>query len=156
MKTDAEIQREVDEHLKSDRRTRETDISVAVRDGVVTLNGTVPLYAQKVAAQEAAKRTAGIKWVSDSIEIKPTSINVVSDTEIADSVRRALASHNLPTDVEVVVDDGWVRLTGQVTSSFQRDAAFNAVDPLFGVKGVVNDITLKPKVTTVRDSIENI
>ena len=71
MRTDAQIQHEVYEHLKWDPRVNETDIGVAVKDGVVTLSGSVPMYAEKAAAEEAAKRTPGVKAVAEEIEIKP-------------------------------------------------------------------------------------
>ena len=67
MKSDAQIQHEVYEHLKWDPRVNETDIGVAVNDGVVTLSGSVPMYAEKIAAEEAAKRTPGVKAVAEEI-----------------------------------------------------------------------------------------
>ena len=158
MKSDAQIQHEVYEHLKWDPRVNETDIGVAVKDGVVTLSGSVPMYAEKIAAEEAAKRTPGVKAVAEEIEIKPNGVHKRDDTEIAEAVARALASHVwVPGDVKATVQNGWVTLTGQVTWNFQRTSAFNAVQYLPGVKGVINNITLKTSVwaVDVKDMIEN-
>ena len=60
-------------------------------------------------------------------------------------------------DVKATVENGWVTLTGQVTWNFQRTSAFDAVRYLAGVKGVINDITLKPgvKAAAVKEMIEN-
>lgn len=55
-KTDSRIQREVMDELKWDSRVDETEVGVQVKDGVVTLVGTVDAYAKKEAAQEAAHR----------------------------------------------------------------------------------------------------
>ena len=157
MRSDAQIQHDVYEHLKWDPRVNETDIGVTVKGGVVTLSGSVPLYAEKVAAEEAAKRTAGVKAVAEEIEIKPTGIHAKSDTEIAESVCRALAAHVwVPTDVKATVENGWVTLTGQVTWNFQRTSAFEAVRYLAGVKGVTNDVAVKSgaKVADVKAMIE--
>ena len=157
MKSDAQIQHDVYEHLKWDPRVNENDIGVAVNDGVVTLSGSVPMYAEKIAAEEAAKRTPGVKAVAEEIEIKPIGLHKRSDTEIAEAVANALGWHVwVPGDVKATVQNGWVTLTGQVTWNFQRTSAFDAVRYLAGVKGVTNDITVKPsvKVADVKDMIE--
>jgi osmotically-inducible protein OsmY len=158
MRTDAQIQHEVYEHLKWDPRVNETDIGVAVKDGVVTLSGSVPMYAEKSAAEEAAKRTPGVKAVAEEIEIKLMGIHKKDDTEIADSVARALAWHVwVSADVKATVENGWVTLTGQVTWNFQRESALDAVRYLAGVRGVSNDTTVKPgmKAADVKEMIEN-
>ena len=51
---------------------------------------------------------------------------------------------------------GWVTLKGQVNWEYQRTAARDAVCFMPGVKGVSNDITLKPTVQpyAVKDAIE--
>jgi len=147
MSADAQIQHEVYEHLKWDPRVNETDIGVAVKGGVVTLNGSVSTYAEKAAAEEAVKRTPGVKAVAEEIEVKLTGIHKKSDTEVAESVVRALASHVwVPTLVKATVENCWVTLTGEVSWNLQRAAAFDAVRYLAGVSGVTNDITIKPSV----------
>ena len=62
----------------------------------------------------------------------------------------------VPGHVVATVEKGWVTLTGCVTWEFQRNAAADAVRYLSGVKGVTNDITLKPSVqpTAVKDAIQ--
>jgi len=158
MRSDAQIQHDVYEHLKWDPRVTETDIGVAVKDGVVTLSGSVPMYAEKIAAEEATKRTPGVTAVAEEIEIKPMGTHKRDDAEIAAAVAHALAWHVwVPTDVQATVANGWVTLTGQVTWNFQRKSAFDAVRCLAGVKGVTNNITLTPSVwaVDVKDTIEN-
>ncbi len=158
MRSDVQIQHDVYEHLKWEPRVNESDIGVAVKDGVVTLSGSVPVYAEKAAAEGAAKRTLGVKAVAEEIEVKPTALHVRNDTEIAEGAARAVAAHVwVPTDVQATVEKGWVTLTGQVTWNFQRTAAFDAVRFLAGVKGVTNNITVKPVATAadVKKMIEN-
>ena len=62
----------------------------------------------------------------------------------------------MPSDVQVTVAHGWVTLTGAVNWEYQRVAAKDAVCYLTGVKGVTNDIALKPTVqlSTVKAEIE--
>ena len=51
--------------------------------------------------------------------------------------------------IKVKVQDGWVILSGEVDWEYQRDAAHNAVCCLVGVKGITNQITVKPSVSPV-------
>ncbi len=56
------------------------------------------------------------------------------------------SSYDVPPTVKVVVEKGWVTLTGDVEWQFQKEAAERKVRDLIGVKGVINRITVKPKV----------
>jgi len=157
MKTDAQLQKDVQDELKWEPRVTASEIGVAVKGGVVTLGGMVPTYAEKYAAERAARRVAGVKAVAEEIKVKPAGIHKRSDTETAEAAVRALQSHVwVPSDVQATVEDGWVTLRGQVNWEFQRSAALNAVRYLAGVKGVSNDITIKPTVqpSAVKDTIE--
>jgi hypothetical protein len=56
----------------------------------------------------------------------------------------------------VTVKNGWVTLEGTVDWQFQKDLADSAAQKLKGVKGIINDIEVKPKVspTEVKSKIE--
>jgi osmotically-inducible protein OsmY len=62
----------------------------------------------------------------------------------------------IPDAIHTTVEDGWVTLRGVATWEFERRASEDAVSSLTGVKGVTNDITLKPtsKPSAVKDAIE--
>jgi osmotically-inducible protein OsmY len=63
----------------------------------------------------------------------------------------------IPSDrVTVTVTNGWIALNGTLDWQYQKDAAARAVRDLTGVKGVTNNVTVKPhvKTTDVRDKIE--
>lgn len=47
--------------------------------------------------------------------------------------------------VKVAVSGGWITLAGKVEWHYQHDAAAAAVRALWGVKGVSNQIGIKPK-----------
>lgn len=157
MKTNAQIQKDVYDELKWDPRINEAEIGVSVLDNVVTLSGFVPNYAEKLAAQEAARRVAGVTAVVDDIKVKVAGSFKRDDQDIAKSALNALEWHVwVPhQDVKVVVDDGWITLTGVVEWDYQRKAVESAVRYLSGVKGVLNNITLKPSVN-VKDVKERI
>lgn len=157
MKTDAQVQMDVQEQLQWEPSVTASDVGVTVSSGVVTLRGTVPTYAEKDAAEKAARRVDGVKGVAEDLQVKPAGAHKRSDTEIAQAAVSALQWHVwLPSGIQATVQDGWVTLRGQVNWDYQRQAAFEAVQYLAGVVGVSNDITIKPTVqpSAVRNAIE--
>ena len=50
MKTDVQLKNDVAEELRWEPTVTSTDITVAAHDGVVSLSGSVPYYAEKLAA----------------------------------------------------------------------------------------------------------
>jgi osmotically-inducible protein OsmY len=158
-KTDAQIHHDVLEELKWDSRVDETEVGVQVAGGVVTLTGTVPSWAKRVAAQEAARRVIGVLDVANDIQVKVPGGLARTDTEIAQAVRRVLEwDVFVPEDkITSTVTDGWVTLDGVVERWSERNDAERAVRNLAGVKIVVNKITVKaaqPMMEDVRRSIE--
>ena len=93
---------------------------------------------------------AGVKAVANELEVGLSSTDRRSDEEIARAVANALVSHaSVPPDrVKAQVSQGWVTLEGTVAWQFQKDAAERAVRPLRGVRGVTNNIVVKPAVST--------
>ena len=157
MKTDTQLKNDVIEELRWEPSVTMSDISIAARDGVVTLSGSVPAFAEKAAAERATQRVEGVKAIAEQLEVNPSGVHKRKDTEIAESVVSALKWHVwVPGLIQATVENGWVTLTGVVTWEFQRSSAADAVKYLSGVKGVSNNITLNPSVqpTAVKDSIE--
>jgi osmotically-inducible protein OsmY len=154
--SDDEIREDVLFELKWDPQISSTDIAVAVKDGVVTLSGFVSTYWEKLEAEKAAKRVYGVRGVANDIEVKP--LDQRTDPEIARDVIHELESHvSIPADrIKVTVKNGWVTLEGTVDWQFQKDLADSAVQKLKGVKGIINAIEVKPKVspTEVKSKIQ--
>lgn len=158
MKSDVQLQKDVIDELRWDPQIGPNDIGVAARDGVVTLTGTVDSTARRHAAIHAAERVAGVKALAEDLVVNVPSALTRSDTDIAHAARNALKWNvEVPVDlVKVRVDDGWLILEGQVDWQYQRMAAMNCVRSLIGVRGVTNNVTLKPHAfaSDVRDRIE--
>lgn len=132
------------------------DISVAVHDNIVSLGGFVHSYMEKIAAEKAAKRVYGIKAVANDIEVK---LGVErSDPEVAREAVEALQrSYSVPDEnIKVTVKNGQIVLEGNVDWYYQRQAAETVTRDLAGVKGVTNQIHVKPRVSPqdVRTKIE--
>ena len=157
MKTDAQLKTDVTTELTWEPALTANDIHVTAKDGIVTLSGSVPHYAEKHAAERAAQRVEGVKAIADELEVNLSGIHKRPDTEIAESVVDSIKWHVwIPNHVQAVVENGWVTLSGEVTWGFQRQSAEDAVRFQSGVKGVSNNITLKPtvKATEVKNAIE--
>lgn len=144
MKTDMTLQQDVAEELKWEPRLKEDEIGIAVKDGVVTLTGHVPDFAQRHIAAKAVERVAGVRAVVQELTVKVPDIFKRSDTELAHQVVNALSwDIEVPATVKAKVENGWVTLEGEVDWQFQRNAAERTVRYLTGVKGVTNLVTLK-------------
>jgi osmotically-inducible protein OsmY len=148
-KTDEQIQRDVLAELKWDARVQPNEIGVAVKDGVVTLTGWVNAYSKKWAAEEAAHRVHGVKAVANDIEVRLSSADERTDSDIAAAAVRALEwDAFVPIErLDVTVSKGWVTLKGDVEWQYQKEDAERVVRRLAGVKGVTNLIVVKPRVT---------
>ena len=70
MKTNEELQKDVQESIKWEPLLDPAEIGVIVKDGVVTLMGTVDSFVKKTEAEIAAKKVEGVIAVVDKIEIK--------------------------------------------------------------------------------------
>ncbi len=147
IRTDEEIQADVLEELKWNPRVQPNEIGVIVKDGIVTLTGWVDSYLKKMAAEEVAHRTRGVKAVANEIEVRLPGFAERTDADLAKAVLNALRwDAAIPTDkVDVTVSQGWVTLKGEVEFGFQKSDAERAVRRLSGVKGVINLITIKPR-----------
>ena len=149
MKSDIEIQKDVIEQLKWEPFLNAAQIGVAVKNGIVTLSGQVDAYSKKVLAEKTAKKVSGVKAIAEDIQVGISPAYKKSDTEIAEAVVNALKWHTMiPEDkIKVSVDEGNVKLEGDVEWEYQRNQAKTAIENLIGVRFVTNLIAVKPKVT---------
>jgi osmotically-inducible protein OsmY len=154
MKNNAEIQKNVQDAIKWEPLLNAAEIGVTVKDGVVTLTGTVDSYPKKMEAEDAAKKVEGVKAVVEKIEVKfNNGWAKKDDNEIATEVVNALKwNWQIPVDkIKAKVEKGWVTLSGELEWNYQKDAVKNAVKNLLGVTGVGNNITIKSEA---QDRIE--
>ena len=156
---DSEIRRKVIAELDWDPSIDPSAVGVAVKDGVVTLSGSVISYWQKKEAERVSKRVRGVKAVAEDLTIKLPGAAERSDTDIAQSVVSGLRFNvAVPPDrIQVTVENGWVTLEGEVEWQHQKNTVEYAIKYLMGVKGVTNSITIKPRVSAadVKAKIEN-
>jgi len=145
-KGDSELERDVRDELAFDPRVDVTAIVVAAKDGVVTLTGSVPTFATKVAACHDAERVSGVRAVVEHMDISLPDMHARSDADLAKAVADALRwDVEVPdSKIKTSVRDGWVTLEGTVDWAYQRFAAEGALRYLTGIKGLKNLIVVAP------------
>lgn len=156
-KSDSELQRDVMAELEWEPSIDHAEIGVAVTAGVVTLSGYVKTYAEKIAAEKAARRVAGVRAIAEEIKVHFASEPMMADHEIAKRLLDMMSwTVSIPTDkVKVKVERGWVTLSGIVDWDYQRREAFRAASRVAGVAGVTNDIEVEqhPAPADVKERI---
>jgi osmotically-inducible protein OsmY len=158
MKSSTELQRMVLEELRWEPSLDAGEIGVSVGEGVVTLTGHVESYAEKRAAEKAAKRVTGVQGVANDLVVKLPSSATRDDTDLVHAALQAMKwNTSVPEErVRVTVSNGWITLEGEVDWYYQKNAVYNAVRDLTGVKGVTNRVDVKPRASAaeVREKIE--
>jgi osmotically-inducible protein OsmY len=144
-KPDFQIRQDVRTELSWDPRVDQGDITVDVDAGIVTLTGTVPSYAARRAAQEAARRVWGVLDIVNDLGMGVAGGPLAADTRIAAEVRHALT--HVPfvhsENIRTTIANGLVTLEGEVDVPRQRTEVEDAVHHVPGVVGVANCVVVK-------------
>jgi len=156
--TDSQLRQDIIDEFEFDPSFSGEHIGVAVDKNVVTLTGHVSSYAEKLAVIAAARRVKGVHAIAEEIDVRYPFQNKTADDQIAKRAIDILSWDVLvpPSGVEVLVQDGWVTLSGNVNWYYEKTAAEDDVRKLSGVRGVTNKIVIKPRIDSanVKDRIE--
>lgn len=158
MKTAEQTKTDVEQELRWEPSVKAEQIGVSVRNGVVELDGHVASFYEKWGAEQAALRVANVKSIASEITVDLSSSSARTDADIALAATNSLNwNYSVPETVKVKVAGGWVTLSGTTEWQYQREEAARVIRSLLGVKGVSNDIQLKPTVSAagVKDKIED-
>jgi len=158
-KSDDRLKEDVLGELDWEPAVTEAEIGVIIKDGAVTLTGTVPSYLEKVAAKRAARRVGGVRAIADEIEVRLPSETATTDEEIAHRIAHVLEwNTQIPTDdIKAEVRNGVVTLRGDVDWNFQRTYTHRQVEGIQGVVSVTNNIHVRkrPAAQDVKKKIEH-
>ena len=115
----------------------------------MTLSGEVDSYSKKITAEKTAKKVSGVKAIAEDIHVRVLPGFQKTDAEIAEAVVNALKWNSAVQDekIKIKVEDGNVKLEGEVEWEYQRSNIRSSIEKLAGVRSVVNLITIKPKTT---------
>ena len=128
--------------MKWDFEVPNDKVKVVVKNGWVTLEGTVDWQYQKDAAARCVRYLMGVTAVTNQIAIKPTAKWIDVKKEIEDAFRRNADLE--ARRITVSTHDGKVTLTGSVSSWSERNQAVSASWAAPGVTSVKNDLTVAP------------
>ena len=145
MRSNEELQKDVQDAIKWEPLLNAAEIGVTVKDGVVTLSGIVSSYAKKMEAENAAKSVSGVKAVVEKIIIDFGEVVTIDDNKIADEILNAFKwNWDIPNNtMKVKVEDGWVTLEGVLEWNYQKEAARHSASKQLGVRGVVNEVLVR-------------
>jgi len=154
-----QLRQDILDELEFEPSVSAAHIGVAVEAGVATLSGHVRTYAEKLAAVSATRRVRGVKAIADEIEVRYASDKKTGDDEIAKRARDILGWDTMVPSgsIQVMVRDGWVTLSGNVDWFYQKKVAEEDVRKLSGVRGVLNNIEIRPhaKADDIKRKIED-
>lgn len=140
---DTRLKEDVEQELRWDPSLNAAQIDVSVDGGNVILLGTVDTFAEKWAAERAAKRVGRCRSVKQELRVKLRSEHQREDLALAAAAQNVLDwDVFVPKGVTAKIKDGWVTLNGTATWNFQREAAERAMHHTVGVTGISNYIVL--------------
>ena len=117
-------------------------IQVTVRDGWVTLNGTVPWQYQKAAAEKTIEHLRVVKGVANAVVVKAPVTATDVRHKIEEAFRRSADVDSRRVSVEA--HNGTVVLRGTVHSLTERAAAEHAAWAAPGVIAIDDQLIVEP------------
>lgn len=141
----ADFQIEANVHKALDNKKFQ-NVTISVRDGSVTLGGTVALYRDKEDADNRAHHAGKVK-VDDEIQVEGPAIDDLTlRTKLANELAYNRVGYGTNTfdAITIGVHDGVVTLAGSVYWQPDADSAVSLVANTPGVKDVVDDIAVQP------------
>ena len=130
-------------------------IKTESKNGAVTLTGTVAEESHIGLARDTVEGLPGVKSVDNQLTVKGEKPAKHSDSWLGLKVKTALLFHRnvRATKTDVNVKDGIVTLSGEASSTAQKELTTEYAKDVEGVKGVNNDMTVakiadKPDETT--------
>jgi len=141
---DSQIQADVTKALDSKRFK---DVKAQVQNGVVTLTGTVDVYADKEDADKRAHHRKNVKGVQNLIEVGGP---VVEDVTLRDKLAEKLIYDRVGYGTTafnaftIGVQNGAVTLGGTAYGPTDKDSAISLVSNYPGVKDVIDNIEVAP------------
>ncbi len=142
-RTDTDIAHAVRHALEWNVFVPEEHIRSTVADGWVTLEGKVDYWSQREDADEAVRRLAGVRGVTNKIEVTPPK---VLPADVRAAIENALErqAEREARRIDLTVHDDRVSLSGVVHSWTEREAVVGAAKGTRGVRNVEDHLRIAP------------
>ena len=140
---DDEIKANIEDELKiNDAISEPEKIHVDVKNGVVTLSGTVNYYREKIVAQTIASWQDGVNDLISKITVLPPAV-AKSDSNLKTIISDVLKRHfPLEKNLWFEINNGKVTLDGKVTNLYAKDNIQDEIQKILGVSSVENNLTV--------------
>jgi osmotically-inducible protein OsmY len=121
-------------------------ISIQGNNDIVILGGTVESFYEKLVAEKAVQSLMHVRTIANEITVDLSIPHRKTDAEIAQEVTNAIKNNTITAskNIQAIIKNGIVTLTGDVDWYYQKSAAFNAINKLFSIKSIINNIEVKP------------
>jgi len=142
-KDDARILKDAQDKLKNKKFS---GVQVAVQNGMVTLTGSVPLYADKQDAQKNVGKVKNVVSVVNDIQVQAGES---TDQQLADKIGKQLAYDrvgygNAFNAITASVQNGVVTMGGHALGPVAKESALNIAKRTPGVTNVIDKIEVDP------------
>ncbi len=123
-----------------------SNVRASVEDGIVTLQGSVESYQNKVRLHDKVKGLKGVEGLRNQVEVNTPAI---ADGQLLETLARKLRydrvdQGNVFNNLTLDVHDGRVVIGGNVRTDVDRDSAFAIVANAKGVTDVADNIQVAP------------
>ena len=140
---DQEIQKEVVKVLSSKDKWK--GITAGTEDGIVTLEGSVQLYIDKVDAGRKVSKISHADGVRNRVQVEGNVPDAELQSKLADKLRYDRIGYGIMfNSLNVKVENGVVTIGGDVRDYPGRDSALAIVETTSGVKDVIDETNVLP------------
>jgi hyperosmotically inducible periplasmic protein len=144
VRDDSAIRAEVAHQLQ--KKSELSGVQASVRDGLVTLQGSVDSYKSKLAAEKAARKADHIAGVRDLVQVNAAA---VSDAELQEKIAKTLRYErsgftNVFDAYMVGVKDGVVTIAGEAYTPYDKQLALDDIANTKGVRDVIDKVQVSP------------
>lgn len=127
------------------KRDQFKGVTTNVEDGMVTLQGKVELYIDKVNAEKRVRKIQNVDGIRNRIEVASSVHDELLQEQLANKLRYDRIGYGIVfNNLTLNVADGIATVGGKVRDYPDRDSALAIVEATPGVKEVIDEIDVAP------------